>query len=38
MLRSVDGLTIGADDLDEMRDQSSVYDDLHVEAEAGTRP
>ncbi|MGD0310867.1 MAG: hypothetical protein ABSC90_00235 [Acidimicrobiales bacterium] len=32
MLRSVDGLTIGADDLDEMRDQSSVYDDLHVEA------
>jgi hypothetical protein len=32
VLRSIDGLTIGADDLDEMRDQSSVYDDLHVEA------
>jgi hypothetical protein len=32
VLRSIDGLTSGADDLDEMRDQSSVYDDLHVEA------
>ena len=32
MLRSVDGLTRRRDDLDELRAQSSVYDDLHVEA------
>ena len=35
MLRSVDSMTIGTggpDGLDELRTQSSVYDDLHVEA------
>ena len=32
MLRSVDGLTTERHGLDELRDQSSVYDDLHVEA------
>ena len=32
MLPSTDGLTIRVDDLDELRDHSSVYDDLHVEA------
>ena len=32
MLRSIDGLTTERAGLDELRDQSSVYDDLHVEA------
>ena len=32
MLRSIDGLTQETDDLDEMREDSGVYDDLHVEA------
>jgi hypothetical protein len=32
VLRSIDGLTAERDGLDELRDQSSVYDDLHVEA------
>jgi hypothetical protein len=32
VLRSIDGLTTERDGLDELRDQSSVYDDLHVEA------
>ena len=32
MLRAIDGLTSGTRDLDELREQSSVYDDLHVEA------
>jgi hypothetical protein len=32
VLRSIDGLTTERAGLDELRDQSSVYDDLHVEA------